>query len=111
MSRLPANVRRRSGPSKPSGETVQIPTTEGPLSESLGPFIVLPTSVNGLSAILTGVGDDVTEAEGEHDDGDNPNMTCAIVFEMDAADRTALPGGSWWPRLLPGSSLAAPAER
>jgi hypothetical protein len=51
---------------------VQIPTTEGPLSESLGPFVVLPTPVNGLSAILTGVGDDVTEADGEHDDGGKP---------------------------------------
>jgi len=72
MSRLPASVRRRSGPSKPSGEIIQIPTTEGTLSESLGPFVVLPTSVNGLSAILSGVGDDVTEADGEHDDGGNP---------------------------------------
>src|SRR5665213_2239272 len=36
------------------------------------PFLVLPMPVDGLSAILTGVGDHVAEPEGKHDDGDNP---------------------------------------
>jgi hypothetical protein len=39
------------------------------------------------------------------------NMTCAAVFEMDARDHTALSGGSWWPQLLSGWSLATPAVR
>jgi hypothetical protein len=32
----------------------------------------LSMPVDGLSAILTGVGDDVAETKGEHDDGGNP---------------------------------------
>ena len=39
---------------------------------SRGPLFVLPMPVDGLSAILTGVGDHVAEPEGKHDDGDNP---------------------------------------
>ena len=39
---------------------------------SRGPFLVLPMPVDGLSAILTGVGDHVAEPEREHDDGSNP---------------------------------------
>jgi hypothetical protein len=39
---------------------------------SRGPFLVLPMPVDGLSAILTGVGDYVAEPEREHDDGSNP---------------------------------------
>jgi hypothetical protein len=44
----------------------------GSPDESPGPFLVLPTTIDGLSAILTGVGDHVAEPEGKHDDGDNP---------------------------------------
>jgi hypothetical protein len=37
-----------------------------------GPFLVLPMTIDGLPAILTGVGDHVGEPERKHDDGDNP---------------------------------------
>ncbi len=39
---------------------------------SRSPYFVLPAPVDGLSAILTGVGDHVAEPEREHDDGSNP---------------------------------------
>ena len=45
---------------------------EGAPDRSRGPFLVLPVPVDGLSAILTGVGDHVAEREREHDDGSNP---------------------------------------
>src|SRR5664280_2221141 len=44
----------------------------GSPGESPGPFLVLPMTIDGISAILTGVGDHVAEPEGKHDDGANP---------------------------------------
>ena len=40
--------------------------------ESRGPFLVLLVPVDGLSAILTGVGDHIAEPERERHDGNNP---------------------------------------
>ncbi len=47
---------------------------EGAPDGSRGPYFVLSAPVDGLSAILTGVGDHAAEPERdhEHDDGSNP---------------------------------------
>jgi hypothetical protein len=74
----------------PNGQGAEAPSSGAP-DELRGPFLVLSVPVDGLSAILTGVGDHIAEPEREHHDGNNPeNMdgkTHEASQEGDRKDR------------------------